>query len=144
MPNKLFNVVVACFVAIFCFLSLAPSGGPQSRFREIGPIVVSVRRTQGQLEYELDDRKYSKRDLNSQLAELKLASEDTPRRVLVMLDDSAFLSDLRVVPQMAIDAGFADIQVFAVWPQTGNMAEVVLGPVKKISKDPRVIAGERR
>jgi hypothetical protein len=37
---------------------------------------------------------------------------------------------------MAINAGFTDIQVFAVWPDTGTMAEVVFGPVKKISRNP--------
>jgi hypothetical protein len=141
MPKKSLQGIVAVFLS---FLPLVASGGPQSRFREIGPIVVSVRRTQGRLECELDDRKYSKQDLFSQLARLKLASEDTPRRVLVMLDDSTLLSDLSLVPQMAVNAGFTDIQVFAVWPKTGNMAEVVFGPVKKISKDPTIIERERQ
>jgi hypothetical protein len=144
MIYKPLNVVGICFVAFLWLAPFAVSRAPQSRFKEIGPIVVNVRRTQGQLEYGLDDMKYSKRDLNFQLAELKLASQDTPRRVLVMLDDSTYLSDLSLVPKMAIDAGFTDIQVFAVWPKTGNMAEVVFGPVKKISRDPRVLEGERR
>jgi hypothetical protein len=144
-------VVVGCFAAI---VSLVPSAGSrpvgkkraQSRFTEVGPIAVNVRRLHGQLEYELDDKAYSKRDLNFQLGELKLQSYPTVRPVLVFLDDSTYLSDIKFVPQMAIDAGFTDIRVFAVWPKAGNMAEIVFGPVKKISANPdaRRMGGEDR
>jgi len=111
------------------------SGLLQSRFVPIGPVIVNVARTAAHLEYKMDERSYSQRDLNFQLGELKLRSV-TPRRVLVLLDESAHLSDIKLVPPMAKNAGFQEIQVFCVFPQSGNMAGVLFGPVRKISSTP--------
>ncbi len=110
-------------------------GLPQTRFIPIGPVIVNVRRADGQLEYRIEEKEYSKRDLNFTLAELKLRSV-TPRRVMVLLDESTYLSDIKLVPKMAVDAGFIDIQVYCVFPKSGNMAEVLFGPVRKISSNP--------
>ena len=110
-------------------------GLSQARFIPIGPVIVNVRRTDGQLEYKIEDKNYSKHDLNFELAELKLRSV-TPRRVMVLVDESAYLSDIKLVPKMAVDAGFKDIQVYCVFPKSGNMAEVLFGPVRKISNNP--------
>lgn len=83
----------------------------------------------------MEEKNYSKRDLNFQLAELKLRTV-TPRRVMVLLDESTYLSDIKLVPKMAKDAGFQEIQVFCVFPKSGNMAEVLFGPVRTISTNP--------
>jgi biopolymer transport protein ExbD len=131
MPTALRIIVFALLLSA----PLAVCRSDKSHFTLIGPIVVNVRRTQGQLEYKLNDQPYSKRDLNYELGEMKLDSPPD-RRVLVMLDESTYLSDIKLIPQMATDAGFKEIQVFAVFQKNGNMAELFFGPVRTISRNP--------
>jgi hypothetical protein len=136
------NAVVGIGIIILAFCVLVPSSSSRtratSRFTDIGPIVVKVKRVQGLLEYSIDGEKFSKQDLNFQLAEMKLrAKRGIEGRVLVMLDEkTTYIADIKSVPQMAVNAGFTDMQVFVVFEGAGDMAEVVYGPVKKISNHP--------
>jgi len=136
------NDVIGIGIIILALCVLVPASSsrtrPTSRFTVIGPIVVKVKRVQGVLEYSIDGEKFSKQDLNFQLAEMKLQAKKGPEsRVLVMLDEkTTHIADIKSVPQMAVNAGFTDMQVFVVFEGEGDMAEVLYGPVKKISKHP--------
>jgi hypothetical protein len=135
------NAVVGIGIIVVAFCVLVPSSSSRtrtSRFTDLGPIVVKVKRIQGLLECSIDGEKFSKQDLNFQLAEMKLrAKRGVEGRVLVMLDEkTTYIADIKAVPQMAVNAGFTDMQVFVVFEGAGDMAEVVYGPVKKISNHP--------
>lgn len=136
------NIVIGIGIIILAICVLVPASSsrtrPPSRFTTIGPIIVKVKRVEGVLQYSIDGEKFSKRDLNFQLAEMKLRAKRGPEsRVLVMLDEkSTHIADIKTVPLMAVNAGFTDMQVFVVFEGAGNMAEVVYGPVKKISNHP--------
>jgi hypothetical protein len=136
------KAAVGIGIIILAFCVLVPSSPsrtrPTSRITVIGPIVVKVKRVQGALECSIDGEKFSKQGLNFQLAEMKLWAKRGPEsRVLVMLDEkTTYIADIKLVPQMAVNAGFTDMQVFVVFEGAGNMAEVVYGPVKKISNHP--------
>jgi hypothetical protein len=125
----------AVVLTFFSAALLAAPRASQARFTALGPIVVDVRRAHDKLEYKLDDRRYSSRDLNFLLAEKNL--DGVPqRRVFAMMDSTTHLDDIKLVTKMALDAGFTHIQVYVVWQDSGNMAELVFGPVKKISQNP--------
>jgi hypothetical protein len=108
----------------------------KERVLDMTTIVIHVRRNDGQLELSFDGKKFSKKELNFQLGEQHLDSARN-RRVIVMLDArTTFISDIKIVPEMAVNAGFTDMQAFAVFPDMGNMAEILYGPVRQISDHP--------
>ncbi|HEY2461420.1 MAG TPA: hypothetical protein VGI16_11455 [Candidatus Acidoferrum sp.] len=102
---------------------------------ECRPIVVTVRRVEKLLTFQLEGNKYLKKDMNYELAELKM--EYGQRPVVAILEEGTLLTDVQLVPEMAVNAGFTDIRVYAAWPKTGHMAEVLFGPVVKLSNNPR-------
>jgi len=84
----------------------------------------------GGIEYTVGKARYSKTELNEIIGEMRLRySADS--YVVIVLEDSMALSDIKVVPQMALDAGFKNVRVFVYWKGTGNMAEQFFGPVVK-------------
>jgi hypothetical protein len=54
--------------------------------------------------------------------------------IVVVLEDNLLQSDVKDAPAMALKAGFTDVRVFVYWRGTGNMAEVLFGPVVKVKK----------
>jgi len=128
--------VALILIGLAVLTPLAISKPKKTRFSLINPIVVNVKREGGHIEYSLDGKSYSGKELNFQLAEMHLDSAPH-RRAFVMLDEgTTYISDIKVVPQMLVNAGFTDMQVFVVFAKAGNMAEIVYGPVKRISDHP--------
>lgn len=129
----------AILLTLLSLISMPVLAGPKTkkeRVLDMTTIVIHVRRNDGQLELSFDGKTYSKKDLNFQLGEQHLDSARN-RRVIVMLDArTAYISDIKTVPEMAVNAGFTDMQAFAVFPDMGNMAEILYGPVRKISDHP--------
>jgi len=115
-------------------LVLSPLALGQS-FTLLDRTVVNVKRTGNELEMSIDGKNYSKRDLNFQLAEMHL-HVSSKHRVFVLLDESCRLSDIALVTGMAVRAGFTSISAYVVFAKSGNMAELVYGPVEKISDNP--------
>jgi hypothetical protein len=93
-------------------------------------IVVSARRFNTSIEYAVGKTRYSKRDLAEWIGEARLSSSPDSDFVIV-LEDTLSLSDIKEVPQMALDAGFKNVRLFLYWKGTGNMAELFFGPVVK-------------
>jgi hypothetical protein len=98
------------------------------------PLIIAARRSNNQVEYTVNNSRYSKRDLDELIGELRLnANPDSP--VVVVLEDNMSLSDIKEVPQSALAAGFKNVRVFVYWKGTGNMAELFFGPVVKHNLD---------
>jgi hypothetical protein len=95
-------------------------------------LVVSARRTFGQIEYTVGNAHYSKTELSELIGEAHLNAKPDSAVVFV-LEDSMALSDIKEVPEMALAAGFKNVRVFVYWKGTGNMAELFFGPVVKHS-----------
>jgi hypothetical protein len=72
---------------------------------------------------------------NSANALAKCVSASADSTVAIVLEDTISLSDIKGVPQMALDAGFNYVRVFVYWKGTGNMAELFFGPVVKHNLD---------
>jgi len=64
------------------------------------------------------------------VGELRLSS-NADSDMVIILEDTMALSDIKQVPQMALDAGFKNVRVFVYWKGTGNIAELFFGPVVK-------------
>ncbi|MGB7434466.1 MAG: hypothetical protein WBR26_19740 [Candidatus Acidiferrum sp.] len=95
-----------------------------------GRVVVSARRVNNAIEYRIGDSRYSKAELREGIGEMRLsASEDSS--IVIVMEDTMTLSDIKEVPQMALDAGVKYARVFVYWKGTGNMAELFFGPVMK-------------
>ncbi len=88
------------------------------------PIVVFVHREDMRLVFEIDDQVYTRDELNFELGEMALDGKN--RLVIVLIEDSVLLTDLKEVPTMALNAGFRKISVFLIWKKTGGMAEMFL------------------
>ncbi len=88
------------------------------------PIVVFVHREDMKLVFEIDDKVYTRDELNFELGEMALDGKD--RLVVVLIQDNVLLTDLKEVPTMALKAGFRKISVFLIWKKTGSMAEMFL------------------
>jgi hypothetical protein len=133
-------------VLIFAFglLSLFYVGQRESRPNETfaadteivakSPLIIAARRSNNQIEYTVNNARYSKRDLDEVIGKARLNSNpDSP--VVVVLEDTMSLSDVKEVPQSALAAGFKNVRVFVYWKGTGNMAELFFGPVVKHNLD---------
>ena len=97
-------------------------------------IVVSARRVNGSVEYAIGKFRYSKGDLRECIGEMRLSSS-IDSDVVMVLEDTMALSDIKEVPQMVLSAGFKNVRVFVYWKGTDNMAELFFGPVVKHSLD---------
>ena len=121
---------------LFCYFLLLSGAASAQELKHRTPeasrgkpacIVVRVYREKDGLHYEYATGQQAKGDLNYELAEEKLA-RGRDCRVDIILDESTAVGDLKVVPKMAVDAGFWDIHVYVYWKKSGNMAEVTFGP----------------
>ena len=90
-------------------------------------IAVELSREKGVVHYEYLTEQTAKGDLNYELAEEKL-KRGGDCRIDIILDETTIISDLKTVPQMAINAGYWDIHVYVHWNKTHSMAEVTLAP----------------
>ena len=97
-------------------------------------IVVSARKVNGVIEYRIGDGRYARAQLSEFIGEMR-SSASADSTVAIVLEDSMSLSDVKDVPQMALDAGFNYVRVFVYWKGTGNMAELFFGPVVKHNLD---------
>jgi biopolymer transport protein ExbD len=134
--KRLVVVALVIIVAISVGSELARSKDHRNSEPPSKQIVVTVGTRHGKnLQYGMESATYSSSDLNYALAELAL-QRGKDCQVAVVLDADAPIGDIQEVPAMAVRAGFTDIRVFAHWPKTGNMAEILFGPVQKYSKHP--------
>jgi hypothetical protein len=97
-------------------------------------IVVSARRLNGSIDYAIGNSHYSKFALGEIIGEFRISS-NADSDIVIVLEHTLTLSDIKEVPQMALDAGFKNVRVFVYWKGTGNMAELFFGPVVKHSLD---------
>jgi len=97
-------------------------------------IVVSARKVNGVIEYRIGDGRYARAQLSEFIGEMR-SSASADSTVAIVLEDTMSLSDIKDVPQMALDAGFNYVRVFVYWKGTGNMAELFFGPVVKHNLD---------
>ncbi|HUN61833.1 MAG TPA: hypothetical protein VMU53_07580 [Candidatus Sulfotelmatobacter sp.] len=124
-------------VLLLTALPLAPlhaSPKNKSKLLPKNQIVVSARRVNGSIDYAIGKFHYSKLALSEVIGELRLSSSASSG-ILIVLEDTMALSDIKDIPQMALDAGFKNVRVFVYWKGTGNMAELFFGPVVKHNLD---------
>jgi hypothetical protein len=125
-------------------LALGPLALSGQRFTLIDRTTINVKRVGGEIELSIDGTKYSKRDFTFQLAE-KHVQASPKHRVLVFLDEeTARISDIALVTQCAVNAGFTDIEFYVIFHQRGTMAQLVYGSVEKISDNPGSRTREKR
>jgi hypothetical protein len=98
--------------------------GPVKSQTSTLPIVVFVHRDDMKLVFEIEDKVYTRDELNFELGEMALDGKD--RLVVVLIQDNVMLTDLKEVPTMALKAGFRKVSVFLIWQKTGSMAEMFL------------------
>jgi hypothetical protein len=90
-------------------------------------IAVELSREKGVIHYEYLTGQTAKGDLNYELAEEKL-TKGADCRIDIILDESTIISDLKLVPRMAVNAGYWDVHVYVHWNKTNAMAEITLLP----------------
>ena len=131
-----FPILVGLLLAAF---SLGPyiycSAAPKKKdARETKKqIVIFARRVNGVALFEQGRNEFRASELNYELGEMRL-SATADSEIIVILEDTMPLSDVKDVPQMALNAGFHDVRAFVYWKGTGNMAEVMYGKVMKFKK----------
>lgn len=116
---------------------ISAQAGPANKNSRVLPsarIVVSARRIGGSIEYTIGKLRYTKAALSDAIGEMRLSSSGDSE-VIIIMEDTMALSDIKDVPRMALDAGFQNIRIFVYWKGTGNMAEVFFGPVVKHNLD---------
>jgi hypothetical protein len=124
-------VCVAGLIALLCASAGLQAGhNGKSKILPKGQIVVSARRANGGIDYSIGKAHYCKAALSETIGELRLTSS-ADSDIVIVLEDTLALSDIKEVPQMALDAGFKNVRVFVYWKGTGNMAELFFGPVVK-------------
>jgi hypothetical protein len=127
------KLIATIFAASLALGPLALSG---QRFTLLDRTTINVKRVGGEIELSIDGSNYSRRDFNFQLAEKHIYASPK-HRVLVFLDEqTARISDIALVTQSAVNAGFTDIEFYVVFRQRGTMAQLVYGSVEKISDNP--------
>jgi hypothetical protein len=100
-------------------------------------IVVIVRDRGHGPEFQIDTEKYTKDRVKLFLGEQRLTRKpNTP--VVFLLQDTVPLAGLRLVAEMAVNAGFTNVHAYVYWTWNKKMAEIQFGPVAKFSKDPRM------
>ncbi|SRR5258708_10717753 len=91
-------------------------------------IAVSIWRDDGTFRYKYLTGQPVGGDLNFELAQLKLV-KGKDCRIDVILDRTDTISDINVVPKMAINAGYWDIHIYVRWHNVNsNMAEISFVP----------------
>jgi hypothetical protein len=113
------------------------NGEPNKTNKRILPkhqMVVSARKVNWKIEYSMGDMRFKKAELNECIGEARLNSS-LESDVVIVLEDTMALSDIKEVPQMALAAGFKLVRVFAYWKGTGNMAEL-LRPGRETQSEP--------
>jgi hypothetical protein len=117
------------FVLSAALLSAVPvRSAPKNKSLLRKHIVVFAERVDKEIGFRYQGVLYTGRELNDALGEWHIdASKDS--EIVVVLQDNMFLSDIKDVPAMAMRAGFSNVRVFVFWKHTGNMAEVLFGPV---------------
>jgi hypothetical protein len=134
---KLAKLAIACIVFALLLLCHAVSAGHKNTRAKILPknqIVVSARRVNGEIEYTIGNFHYTKAALSDSMGEMRL-NASAESEVVIVLEDTMALADIKEVPQMALSAGFKNVRVFVYWKGTGNMAELFFGPVVKHNLD---------
>jgi hypothetical protein len=130
--------IAIAFILLCALFPLNPlQASPKHKTAKILPktqIVVSARKINGGVEYRIGDARYTRAQLNEYIGE-RHSSASATSTVAIVLEDSMALSDIKEVPQMALDAGFNYVRVFVYWKGTGNMAELFFGPVVKHNLD---------
>jgi hypothetical protein len=118
----------------FCIAQGMASPGATKRVPTMTKkILIYAQRRNGSIEYLHDGKRYSRQEMDNQLGEWHVdAAKDSG--IVVVLEDNLLLSDVKDAPAMALKAGFTDVRVFVYWRGTGNMAEVLFGPVVKVKK----------
>jgi len=128
------SFLAVLFLVALPIATLHASPKNKSKILPENQIVVSARRINGSIDYAIGKSHYSKLDLSEAIGELRLSSSASSG-ILIVLEDTMALSDIKDVPQMALDAGFKNVRVFVYWKDTGNMAELFFGPVVKHNLD---------
>ena len=127
---------VFVFLIVFLLLIHPPasvSGGKKKRLQTKRQILVYAQRVDDQLQSRIREQIYKNAELDYVLGELHI--DATPNsEVAVVLEDSMTLSDVKTVPAMAMKAGFTEVRAFVYWKGSGNMAEVLFGPVTKVKR----------
>lgn len=129
------SLCVALLLAVLS-TSVALHASPKNKSKILpkNQIVVSARRVNGSIDYTIGKSHYSKLTLSEAIGEFRLSSS-AASDIVIVLEDTMALSDIKEVPQMALDAGFKNVRVFVYWKGTGNMAELFFGPVVKHNLD---------
>lgn len=99
-------------------------------------VIVFARKTNHGIEYRINKRIYTGKELDYVLGELHIDA-NKESAVAVVLEDNMLLSDVKDVPAMALKAGYTDVRAYVYWRRTGRMAEILFGPVLKATADPR-------
>jgi hypothetical protein len=125
------------FVLALAPLSIAPAIASPGHTKKVTKmtkqILIYAHRRNGNTEYVHDGKRYSPQEMDYQLGEWHVdATKDSA--IVVVLEDNLLLLDVKDAPAMALKAGFTDVRVFVYWRGTGNMAEVLFGPVVKVKK----------
>jgi biopolymer transport protein ExbD len=132
MKRVLVLVTVLLAAAMVSPASLG-SASKSKATKERKQILVYAHRNGNGVAYLFRGQHYSGKDLDYLLGEWHVdAAKDS--EVVVVLEDSLALSDVKDVPAMAMKAGFTDVRAFVYWKGTGNMAEVWFGPLVKVTK----------
>jgi hypothetical protein len=121
-------LLAALFLGSFICCSAAPKKKDPRETKK--QIVILARRVKGVTVYEHERNEFKGPELNYELGEMRLSATGDSE-IIVILEDSMSLSDIKDVPQMALNAGFHNIRAFVYWKGTGNMAEVMYGKVLK-------------
>lgn len=117
-------------------LALGPSALSGQRFTLLDRTTINLKRVGGEIELSVDGSNYSKRDFDFQLAEVHVHASPK-HRVLVFLDEkTARISDIALVTQSVVNAGFTDVEFYVIFQRSGTMAQLVYGSVEKISDNP--------
>jgi hypothetical protein len=133
------RAMIRCFVLVLALMllfiapAMASPGTTKKVMKMTKQILIYAQRRNGSIEYLHDDKRYSPQEIDYQLGEWHVdAAKDSGD--VVVLEDNLLLSDVKGAPAMALKAGFTDVRVFVYWRGTGNMAEVLFGPVVKVKK----------
>jgi hypothetical protein len=136
------KVLLRFFAIFLCFglmFGVATSAGPKKNRSSVSKttqrVIVFARKTDHGIEYRINKRIYTGKDLDYVLGELHIDA-NKESAVALVLEDNMFLSDVKDVPIMAVKAGYTDVRAYVYWKRTGKMAEILFGPVLKDTADP--------
>ena len=137
--QRVWRVAILVAVATFCG-TLPTHAGPGRTKRankERKQVLIYAHRVSGNLEFVCKGQHYSLKELDYALGEWHIDAAKNSE-VAVVLEDNMTLADVKDVPALALKAGFTDVRAFVYWRGTGNVAEVLFGPVRKYRKSERI------